>query len=346
MQAHSRPRSLRSSVLLMCVMTIMAVPCFAADMQGDDEIYPVKYITAGAPASSEQGCASLPNAVWVSTQWVRKGLLGDSSEDIHECIRYFPSDNAVGADSAIIFFSGDIVPVPGRGDETNNPGYPRNSYRKQIDYANAIARSVGLPFIHVARPGMYGSSGQTNYYRHSIKEAVTLNAAVDAIKRLLGYRRISVIGQSGGGGVVAALLTSGRTDLDCVTLSSATASIRTRLRTTPAFAWVRPGQDTTGLPLNQVYDARERLDGVQPDTHRRVFMLADPEDKQVSFFSQKEFAEAANAKGIPIRFMPTHGVGAAHHNTQVAGIEITALCMRGRSDEDIVERAGRDLEGL
>lgn len=331
-------------VLLLMMGSIPSAAQSGHEIQpGYDEVYPVKYIEQGAPDSSEESCNALPNAVWVTTKWLNKGVFGESWDPVSECIRYFPSDDAIGAKSAVLFFGGDIVVLRGAGDSVNNPGYGANSYRQQIEKSNASARRIKVPFIHVARPGMYGSSGDTHIYRHSFKEAATMNAAVDAIKMKLGYERVSVVGQSGGGGVVAALLTSGRTDLDCVTMSSATASNKMRLKTSANTADVRAGQDTTGLPLRQVYDARDLLDAVRPDPGRRVFMLAAREDKAVSFVSQSEFAEAANAKGVPIKLMEARGFGSKRHSTQLAGVDVTALCMGGRSDEEIAQRVASDL---
>lgn len=337
---HSRPTitTLLSAVILAasCVHAEAGLPQISpADY---DEVFPAKYITQGGPQKSKEQCDATPNAVWVEANWLDKGAFSDSNATAAECIRYFPSDNAIGAKTAILFFSGDIVLQPGAGDNTNNPGYGANSYKAQIALANRQTASTGVAYIHVARPGMYGSTGSTAIYRHSAKEAATMSAAVDAIKAALGYERISIVGQSGGGGIAGVLLTSGRTDLDCVSISSGTVSLKTSLKTTPSKSWVRNGQDTTGLPYRQLYDPLDHLDQIKPDARRRIFMFSDPDDEAVSFVSQKEFADRANETGVPVRQIITKGAGKQRHGTAAQGIQTAARCLRGMSDEEIAAK--------
>lgn len=123
----------------------------------------------------------------------------------------------------------------------------------------------GVPYIHGVRPGIFGSTGNTATYRHSVKEAAIMNAAVGAVKAQLGYERVSIVGLSGGGGVVGARLTSGRVDLDCVVISSGLVSLKTRLKTSKNTSNVRAGQDTTGLPYRQLYDSLDHLGNVKPE---------------------------------------------------------------------------------
>ena len=311
-----------------------------------DEVFPVQHIAQGAPAKAKEECNATPHAVWVAVQWIDKGAFSDSTETTTECIRYFPSDNAMVAKTAILFFSGDIVLERGAGDNLANPGYSANNYRAQIVIANRHAATNGVPYIHVARPGMYGSTGNTATHRHSAKEAATMNAAVDAIKVALGYDRVSIVGQSGGGGLVGALLTSGRTDLDCVVISSGSVSLKTSLKTTKSKAWVRHGQDTTGLPYRQLYDSLDYLGNVKADAKRRVFMLADPDDEAVSYVSQKEFADRAVEKGIPIRFMNAKGRGKQHHVTSAQGIRTVGRCLAGMRDDEIAAKIAENAPAM
>jgi pimeloyl-ACP methyl ester carboxylesterase len=311
-----------------------------------DEVFPVQYITQGAPAKSKAECDATPNAVWVTAKWLDQGALSASTETTTECIRYFPSGNSIGARTAILFFSGDIVLERGAGDNRANPGYRANSYEAQIVIANQQSTSNGAPYIHVARPGMYGSTGNTATHRHSAKEAATMNAAVDAIKVALSYDRVSIVGQSGGGGIVGALLTSGRTDLECVVIASGSVSLKTSLKTTKSKSWVRNGQDTTGLPYRQLYDSLDYLGNVKADANRRVFMLSDPEDEAVSYLSQKEFADRANETGIPVRFINAKGGGKQHHVTSVQGIRTVGRCLDGMSDDEIAAKAAENAPAL
>lgn len=311
-----------------------------------DEVFPTQNITRGAPAKTEVDCDATPNAVWVTAKWLDKGTFSDSIETTTECIRYFPSDNVINAKTAIFYFSGDIVLDRTAGDGLTNPGYGANSYKAQVALSNRQATANGVPFIHLARPGMYGSTGNTATHRHSAKEAATIVAAVDAIKAALGYKRISVVGQSGGGGLVGALLTSGRTDLDCVVISSGTVSLKTRLKTSKSTSSVRDGQDTTGLSYQKLYDSIDYLGSVKSDPMRRIFMLSDPEDEAVSFVSQKEFSDRANAQGIPISFINARGGGKQHHVTSTQGIRTVGRCLGGLSDSEIAKKIAEEAPAL
>ena len=311
-----------------------------------DEVFQVQYITRGAPVKSKAECDATPNAVWITAKWLDKGAFSDSTESTTECIRYFPSDNAIGAKTAMFFFSGDIVLDRGVSDNMVNPGYPANSYKAQVAIANRLANANGIPYLHVARPGMFGSTGNTATHRHSAKEAAIVNAAVDAIKAESSYDRISIVGQSGGGGLVGALLTSGRTDLDCVVMSSGSVSLKTNLKSAKSKLNVRNGQDTTGLPYRQLYDSLDYLGNAKPDAKRRVFMLSDPDDEAVSFVSQKEFADRANEKGIPIKFIIAKGSGKQHHGTSAQGIRTVGRCLAGMSDDEIAAKIAENAPAM
>lgn len=311
-----------------------------------NEIFPARFITLGTPAKTQAQCDATPNAVWVSAQWTSKGLFSESKESTSECIRYFPSDDAIGGGTAMFFMSGDVVLAKGVGDGDTNPGYRGNNYQAQVANANRHAKDNGVPFVHLARLGMFGSTGNTATHRHSNKEAAVMRAALDAVKAALGYQRISVAGQSGGGSLTGAMLTSGRADLDCVVISSGAVSSKTRLRTSKMTESTRSGYDTTGLPVSEVFDAIDHLDKVAGDSKRRVFMLADRRDMAVSYESQKEFADRANAMGVKLKLIEVSATDPQFHGTAVQGIRTVGRCLAGLSDADIAHQAAIGAPGL
>ena len=334
-----RPQRLPTScsvrhVVFLAKATILSAICLPVHAQfpapSYDEVFPAAFIHQGTPAKTQVECESTPNAVWITAQWRNSdpGLNGQNIESLSECIRYYPSESAIGANTAIFFFSGDVVLDRDVNDSVTNPGYGNNSYSLQMSMSNRQAGVLGVPYIHVARPGMYGSTGNTAIFRHSKREAATILEAVNAIKAKFGYSRISIVGQSGGGGLVGSLLTSGRTDLDCVAIASGTVSLKTRLRTSKATSNVRPGRDTTGLPYDQLYDSLDLLSNVKADPRRRVFVLADPDDEAVSYISQKEFADKANALGVPVVLVQEKGKGKQHHGLASRGLEMAANCVK------------------
>lgn len=304
-----------------------------------NEVFPARFISHGTPAKTQAQCDATPNAVWVNAQWTSRNLFSESRENTSECIRYFPSDDAVGAATAMFYMSGDVVLAKGRGDDEINPGYGGNNYRAQVTVANRHARDNRVPFIHLARFGMFGSTGNTATRRHSNKEAAVMRAALNAVKDAVGYQRISVVGQSGGGSLTGAMLTSGRADMDCVVISSGAVSSNTRLRTSKTTERIRPGYDTTGLHVSEMFDAIDHLGNVAVDPKRRVFMLADRRDEAVSFVSQKEFADKANALGIAVTLIEVMGVGPEFHGTSMQGMRTVGRCLAGMGDEAIVKAA-------
>lgn len=311
-----------------------------------NEVFPAKFITQGTPAKTQGQCDATPNAVWVNAQWTSKGLFSESTESTSECIRYFPSDNALGAATAMFFMSGDVVLAKGLGDVDTNPGYRGNNYQAQVANANRHAKDNGVPFVHLARFGMFGSTGNTASHRHSNKEAAVMQAALDAVKAALGYQRISVAGQSGGGSLTGAMLTSGRADLDCVVISSGAVSSKTRLRTSKMTESTRSGYDTTGLPVSEVFDAIDHLDKVATDPKRRVFMLADRRDMAVSYESQREFADKANAMGVKLQLIEVTASDPQFHGTAVQGVRTVGRCLAGLGDADIAHQAAIGAPGL
>ena len=67
-------------------------------------------------------------------------------------------------------------------------------------------------------------------------------------------------------------------------------------------------------------------------------MLADPNDEAVSYVSQKEFADRANEKAVPIRFMNAKGRGKQQHGTSAEGIRTATRCLAGIDDNEIAAK--------
>src|SRR5262245_22549013 len=133
---------------------------------------------------------TLKHAVWVEHS------LGT------ECIGYYASLDLQGAKQAVFYFHGDRL----TGSSPANSAYRDNTVRAQLRSANIQAKRFGVPFVMVARPGAYGSSGKHSERRQA-KEFHSLNAALDAIKARHALDRIVLAGHSGGASVVGAVLT-------------------------------------------------------------------------------------------------------------------------------------------
>lgn len=307
-----------------------------------NEVFPPRDLSQGTARKDKAECDATPNAVWVTASWIEKGLFSDSKETTSECIRYFPSDNAIGAKTATFWYHGDQMEVRGKTTENGtNPGYNANNYKGQVNIANVYARDNGIPFVIIARLGAHGSTGNTNTHRHSKKEIEVMRAATDAVKAAFGYERISAAGQSGGATLVGALLTSGRADLDCLAIGSGAVSYKTRMKTSKKVLDqnLRSGYDTTGLPLDEVYDPLDDLKKVATDPKRRVFLLSGKQDEAVSYESQKEFADKANAAGIPVMLIDVDAGGPEKHFTSAQSNRTIGRCVAGLDDDTIRVKA-------
>jgi hypothetical protein len=165
----------------------------------------------------EADCARDPIAVWVTAPHADGTVEG-------ACIRYYAARLAASNPVAIVFLHGNrldrsfdkegrLIRVAASASAYGNP-----SAAGLAASAAKQAKVLGHPFIILARPGYYGSSGIANeQYRK--REVLLVNAALDAIKQRHGIARFGVSSQSGGGPSLAGIL-SLRSDVDCAAFSS------------------------------------------------------------------------------------------------------------------------------
>src|SRR5262249_51369003 len=146
------------------------------------------------------------------------------------------------------------------------------------------------PYIEIGRPGAFGSSGNHLRDRRTAWEVDALMQVLDALKERYGFTRLHLLGQSGGGHDVAALVQK-RSDIGCAVIASGSTSVRT-------LQSDRGGKGGSLKP--GTYDPIDFTDKMRHLPGRRLIVLSDPDDKIVSFHSQREFVERVKAKGVPI----------------------------------------------
>lgn len=284
------------------------------------------------PTYSKPECEALQNAVWVDVSWQDNKAPGKQDQRASACIKYFPSDNAAGASTAVIFIDGDVSD----GSEEGRSAYETMKSRG-TEFANVIAGQTNLPVIRLTRPGTFGSSGMSHLRdRRMPIEVHLVNAAVTKIKERYGYERVQLAGQSTGGGLVGALMTLGRNDIDCAVIGSGVTSVKTRSSHLNSSNF-RQGKDETGNDLSAVYDPIDHVSKVAPDSSRRIFILGDPRDEAVSFASQREFHERLVNSGIPSTLLVAEAKDAKHHFLGASAQRVAGLCKNGRSDAEILE---------
>lgn len=240
-----------------------------------------------------------------------------------ECIRYYAAGPEEGGTaSAVIYLHGDRL----WGDAPIS--YTDNTAHQQQDLANAAHRSLGLPFILLARPGTYGSSG-CHAQRRTMREMRVVNAAVRAIRSRYGIARTSLAGQSGGAAVAAYVMTQ-QSNLHSVVLTSGALSMRVIVSHDPMSIY---DTKTTGL-----YDAVAHVAEVAANPGRRLLVIASEGDRFSPPVNQKEYAEALALNGHDVRFMWGEGAGEHRHTLDRTGWAAAAWCLDGVASSEIARR--------
>lgn len=287
---------------------------------GLDDHFSGTEASTGSTSTPEQ-CAQTMDAVWVQGPTYK------------ECIRYFPSPAFASGhvDRAVVFMEGDVLSVDGA-----DPNYSKMSPGKLINWSTVEQkRDGGLAYVIVGRPGTDGSSGNQNK-RRTQYETLVMNAAIEKIKVKYGIKEFGLIGQSGGGGLVGALIAE-RQDIICAVSSSGVTSVKYRQEEKGKTA------DVTGTPFNDVWDPIDQILRVHPMPGFRMFVTSDGQDTDVDFGSQNNYVQAAKVAGLPIYQIMVHGQGKSHHQTWKIGDRVMQACMAGIPTDGIVkEFSGMD----
>ena len=129
---------------------------------------------------------------------------------------------------------------------TKAPPLARVALKGAADFSDLAIRSgvstwaakLGAPYIHFARPGTHGSSGD-HMQRRRRGESELITLALDQLKTRYAISEWVLVGQSGGGHVTASLLVH-RNDIVCAVPASSVSS--------PRMRWILRGwaTDATG----------------------------------------------------------------------------------------------------
>jgi len=240
-----------------------------------------------------------------------------------ECLRAwkagFPTHGP--APRVAVFFEGDVWGAQGV-PEVYLALTPR-SVQAEVEQR---AEQMAMPYVMLARPGIFGSSGD-HMQRRRPAESALVSLALDALQRRHGVREWVLLGQSGGGHVVASLLAM-RSDVLCAVPASAPASPRVR--------WLLLGYERDSTGYADSYEPLEHLRAEGRHPQQRVFVLGDPEDRNTPWASQVLLAGRARALGLHAREVPTRGQGAARHGLEDSAHAVAAACAQGLADDDVV----------
>jgi dienelactone hydrolase len=175
--------------------------------------------------------------------------------------------------------------------------------------------------------GAFGSSGN-HRDRRSLLEIHVVMAALDALKQEHNIKRFHLVGQSGGGHTVAGLVQR-RTDIGCAVMASAVVSVKSMVRDL--------GKPVTPN-IKALYDPIDAVGGMEHQPGRRMIVLSDPDDRIVSFRSQREFVERVKQKGMPILHVTAAAGDKGFHGLTGQGLRIAADCAKNVDDDALVAR--------
>jgi hypothetical protein len=198
--------------------------------------------------------------------WVETPALG-------VCMRYYAAGLATkeyGNAVVTAWLNGDVLGPRGENSDKRQKGFGPS---EMIAIQRKLSTRFGVPFVFVARPGTYGSAGKHHNMRGRRIEAVLVDATLDALKKRYGVQTWALGGHSGGGTLVAEML-SRRADLKCAVISSGAPAYRAYLETR--------GHIQLGAPLNR-FDPYTSLGRIPTDPERRVFVIGDPRERNVPF---------------------------------------------------------------
>jgi Prolyl oligopeptidase family len=280
----------------------------------DPPLNTVDTLTRGIVLNKAQ-CNALETAVWVTV------------EGRTYCVRYWLSAAGGQGDAALVYIHAD---VGGRDRErvylADNAEWRTAGLQQR--QAERWSRIFGGPFISIGRIGAYGSSGDHLRERRLLVEVRAMMAALDVLKMRYGFQRFHVVGQSGGGHTVAALLEM-RSDLGCAVMTSGILSVKTHA-------------GDLDLPINAKiaasYDPIDFIDAVRPRPAQRIIVMSDPADRRVPFHSQREFVEHLQAKGVPVLHIMAAADDDESHELVSAGLHLAADCAKDVNDATLVRR--------
>lgn len=209
----------------------------------------------------------------------------------------------------VVFLRGDAVELRETG-LTANDFYLATSPHDVQALAEQLAATFGRPYLHLARPGILGSSGN-HLDRRRPREVALVDAALGRLKQHFGWSRLNLVGQSGGGHLVAALMAR-RADIDCAVIASGNTAVAQRNREN---GWAA---DITGHA--DFLDPIDHVQDVARHPPNKVIVLTDPRDARVSATVQTAYVDALRTAGVPVDHRLLPAAGKIRHDLQLPGI--------------------------
>lgn len=305
----------------LALCSALAAPAFAqrVPFEPGDGNFGNEALVRGV-AATEKDCAAVPQAVWARAP-------GGQSE----CLRYWAAGLATAAAPArvLVYFTGDQLAF-----DQPDAGYAARNPRNVQALVDGMATRAGVPFILLARPGTFGSSGEHQQRRREAEPRL-MSAALDALAQRHGVREWGLVGLSGGGHIVASLL-GWRSDIVCAVAASAVSS--------PRLRWERMGRTSDLTGFADSYEPVPQLRAEVLNPALRTFVVGDSRDSNVPWPTQTPLADRLHALGAAVERVEVEGSDAQRHMTGGSAQRIGALCLQGKPTAEILELA-RGLKG-
>lgn len=313
---------------VMAAAIIGLVTSSAAEQTFPNEVFSVEYLINGTTSTKER-CAATDSALWIEV------------EGRGDCIRYYAAGLKDRNATAIIYFHGGRLfgsadPYRAGTDqaaqkkllEIVRAGYPDNTAAAQREQVRWIQSGLDVPFIKIARPGVYGSSGD-HKLRINMREELLMAATIEELTKRFNIENLAVIGNSEGGNIAAFALTQ-LPNLKCSVLTSAALSIEAILKV----------DSTTGYKNSpNVYDPVKYVSTIPRSERRRIFGVGDETDNISPVSNQREYFEAVKAAGHAAWYATTPtAAGGSHHTLDRTGMHIAKWCLEDVASEEILRR--------
>jgi dienelactone hydrolase len=231
-----------------------------------------------------------PGRIWVNI------------ENVPDSIRFYGSLTDRPAAMPIIFLEGDVIVQGNRLNNDTIVGERYLSLSSKLLQAEAVqfAELFKRPFINLARPGTYGSSGDHQQRRRE-REVALINTALDQLKIAFGWDRVDLAGQSGGGHLVASLIAR-RSDIRRAVIASGGVAIRMRNQ--------EFGRDVDATGYSDFVDPLDAVADVKKNHAGEIIILTDPNDQVVSVAVQTAYVTALARADVEVshRFIPAIGL--------------------------------------
>lgn len=276
------------------------------------EPFPAEEVLHGTVITAQRW-VGVPHGLWVEV---------DGKSDCIRCYAHGLSEKNNAR--VMVYFGGDALLITAKGVRYVAPSYQAESPEKVEAEMAEWSRKANIPAIFIARPGLYGSSGDHNKRRQA-REIALMNAALDTLKAQHGIASFILAGQSGGGLIVAALLNK-RRDIEAAVMTSALVSVK---QCSAHWEYQRKIPGRLIYDPDTYYDPLDDIELIPTDPAPQIYVISDPEDMSVPFNTQLRYVRSLRALGLKPQHIFSHAPSPRHHVLSGHGKLVAALIANG-----------------